>query len=59
MFTSYTCSYCYNHPSGADYQLPEGLLQVGLVCVALFPEDNNWHRVTITALKDAHFVEVH
>ena len=31
---------------------------IGQVCVAIYPDDNNWHRVTITGIHSLDFVEV-
>ena len=38
--------------------MPDSLVVVGQICVAVFPEDSNWHRVTITGIRDNSFVDV-
>ena len=48
----------YCGPQSEDYMMPDSLVMVGQVCVAIYPEDNNWHRVTITGIRDLDFVEV-
>lgn len=49
----------YNGDQGKSYIMPESLIKVGQICVALFPEDQNWHRVTITGTRNIDFVEVY
>ena len=41
-----------------DYAMPDSLIKPGQVCAALFAEDNNWHRVTITDVRQDGFIEV-
>ena len=41
-----------------DYVMPDSLIMIGQVCVAIYPDDNNWHRVTITGIHSLDFVEV-
>ena len=38
--------------------MADSLIQVGQVCEAVWPEDSNWHRATITGIRDLDFVEV-
>ena len=38
--------------------MPDSLIMIGQVCVAIYPDDNNWHRVTITGIHSLDFVEV-
>ncbi|ELU03562.1 hypothetical protein CAPTEDRAFT_218952 [Capitella teleta] len=49
--------YFYNSASGENYSVPDGMLQKGLACVAVFSEDGNWHRVTISDVPDGNFVK--
>ena len=41
------------------YVMPEALITIGQPCAAIFPEDENWHRVTITGIASIDFVEVY
>ena len=34
------------------------MITEGQTCAAIFPEDNNWHRVVITRIQDESYVEV-
>ena len=38
--------------------MPQSMINEGQVCAAIFPEDNNWHRVVITGIFDDNYVEV-
>ncbi|XP_013402320.1 tudor domain-containing protein 5 isoform X2 [Lingula anatina] len=49
----------YYGQEGDRYALPESLIAIGQPCVAIFPEDQNWHRVSITGIPNIDFVEVY
>ncbi|XP_074655450.1 uncharacterized protein LOC141909021 [Tubulanus polymorphus] len=50
----------YWGPEGVEYQMPDFMFQVGQVCAAVFPQDNNWHRCCITkVLPNSDVVEVY
>ena len=38
--------------------MPESMITVGQVCVAIFPEDENWHRALITGVKNIDYIMV-
>ena len=38
--------------------IPDSLLAPGLVCAAIFPEDQNWHRGVIIGSNDKGFIKV-
>ena len=40
------------------YTIPANMVKVGQIAVAVFPEDNNWHRCIVTRIRDNAFVEV-
>ncbi|XP_070575119.1 tudor domain-containing protein 5-like isoform X2 [Ptychodera flava] len=48
--------YCY--PEGDQYMMPDSMLTVGQVCVAIYQQDNNWHRAAITGIRDSEFIEI-
>lgn len=48
----------YYGKQGDSYKMPDSLVAIGQICVAIFPEDSNWHRVTITGIRDSSFVDV-
>ena len=48
----------YDGPDSEAYNIPPSLISVGQICAAIFPEDGNWHRVTITGIRDRDFVDV-
>ncbi|GAB1597772.1 uncharacterized protein LOC115217252 isoform X3 [Argonauta hians] len=41
------------------YHVPDDFIQVGLVAAAIYPEDQNWHRVSITRVTNVSCVEVY
>ncbi|CAI9716245.1 Hypothetical predicted protein [Octopus vulgaris] len=48
------------YSSDADaYHVPDEFICVGLVAAAIYPEDQNWHRVYITKVPNVSFVEVY
>ncbi len=52
--------YYKDSPEGNSYQMPPELIKPGQIGAAIFPEDNDWHRVEIlsTALENKDFVDV-
>ena len=48
----------YESQEGDKYRVPDYLLLIGQMVVAMFPEDNNWHRCVITNLSVKNYVEV-
>ena len=48
----------YTSANGERYKIPDEMISVGLLVAAIFPEDSNWHRCVITALKSGQYVEV-
>ena len=48
----------YYGPRSKEFTIPESMMAIGQAGVAIFPEDNNWHRVTIVSFKDLDYVEV-
>ncbi|KAL5012203.1 hypothetical protein ScPMuIL_010754 [Solemya velum] len=49
----------YYSSEGENYEMPDNMLTAGQLCAVLFPEDENWHRGVITAIKDNNFIEVY
>lgn len=47
------CSYFYNGHHGNEYEIPDRLLEEGLICAAIFSEDGNWHRVRLTHVSES------
>uniref|UniRef100_A0A0L8HW18 Tudor domain-containing protein 5 n=1 Tax=Octopus bimaculoides TaxID=37653 RepID=A0A0L8HW18_OCTBM len=48
------------YSSDADaYHVPDEYICVGLVAAAIYPEDQNWHRVYVTKVPNVSFVEVY
>ena len=48
----------YQCPEGDSYKIPENMITEGQTCAAIFPEDNNWHRVVVKRIQDESYVEV-
>ncbi|XP_078604467.1 uncharacterized protein LOC144878090 [Branchiostoma floridae x Branchiostoma japonicum] len=48
----------YCSDEGKRYKMRPDLIAMGQACVAMFPEDENWHRAMITAIPSLDFVTV-
>ena len=48
----------YYGPTSKQYAIPESLMVIGQVCVAIYPDDNNWHRTVIMGFRELDFVQV-
>ena len=54
----FACREYYDCNRGDEYRMPQRMINEGMVCAAIFPEDNNWHRVVIIGIYDENYVEV-
>ncbi|KAG1685077.1 Tudor domain-containing protein 5 [Nymphon striatum] len=48
----------YNSDKSRTYLLPDSAVEIGHICVAPYPQDNDWYRCKITAIRDSMQVEV-
>ncbi|XP_019640772.1 PREDICTED: uncharacterized protein LOC109482490 [Branchiostoma belcheri] len=48
----------YCSTEGRNYKMRPDLIAIGQACVAMFPEDENWHRAMITDIPSLDFVTV-